>query len=132
MVITKNILTCIYIIFISSFEYIYFQGVKSGNCKHVYCASGGNAGMAAAHASKQLGVPCTIIVPQTTPEFMHHKLHNLVSISLVNYCLARLPTIWKKKKNVLNLYKTPRVKREKVLHESFILQCIGWHISAPL
>ena len=34
--------------------------------------------MAAAHASKQLGIPCTIVVPQTTPEFVHHKLQNLV------------------------------------------------------
>ena len=32
----------------------------------IYCASGGNAGIAAAHAGRALGVPVTIVVPETT------------------------------------------------------------------
>jgi L-serine/L-threonine ammonia-lyase len=32
----------------------------------IVCASGGNAGYAAAYAGKQLGVPATIVVPETT------------------------------------------------------------------
>ncbi|XP_012936659.1 serine dehydratase isoform X1 [Aplysia californica] len=53
------------------------KGIDRGDSEHVYCASGGNAGMAAAHASKQLGIPCTIVVPQTTPEFVNERLRNL-------------------------------------------------------
>lgn len=34
------------------------------------CASGGNAGYAAAYAGRQLGVPTTIVVPRTTPAWM--------------------------------------------------------------
>jgi L-serine/L-threonine ammonia-lyase len=32
----------------------------------IVCASGGNAGFAAAYAGKQLGVPATVVVPETT------------------------------------------------------------------
>ena len=31
-------------------------------------SSGGNAGLAAAHAGRQLGVPVTVVVPRTTTE----------------------------------------------------------------
>ena len=34
--------------------------------KEIFCASGGNAGIAAAVAGKALGVPVTIVVPETT------------------------------------------------------------------
>lgn len=34
--------------------------------RRLVCASGGNAGLAAAYAGRQLGVPTTIVVPQTT------------------------------------------------------------------
>jgi L-serine/L-threonine ammonia-lyase len=41
---------------------------------HVYCSSGGNAGLAAVFASKALGALCTVVVPSTTTEFMKSKL----------------------------------------------------------
>ncbi|KAH9524228.1 hypothetical protein Btru_053846 [Bulinus truncatus] len=50
------------------------KAVKKGKCDHVYCASGGNAGMAAAYAAKQLSIPCTIILPKTTPAFLADTL----------------------------------------------------------
>ncbi|GFO10489.1 serine dehydratase [Plakobranchus ocellatus] len=53
------------------------KSVLSGACKQVYCASGGNAGMAAAYASHQLNIPCTIILPKTTPTFIAKKLEDL-------------------------------------------------------
>lgn len=37
-----------------------------GGARAIYCASGGNAGIAAAHAGRALGVPVTIVVPETT------------------------------------------------------------------
>ncbi|EPQ28773.1 uncharacterized protein PFL1_03576 [Pseudozyma flocculosa PF-1] len=33
---------------------------------HLVCSSGGNAGLATAHAARTLGVPCTIFVPTST------------------------------------------------------------------
>ncbi|CAL1537358.1 unnamed protein product [Lymnaea stagnalis] len=50
------------------------KAAQNGTCEHVYCASGGNAGLAAAFASKQLGIPCTIILPVTTPAFVADSL----------------------------------------------------------
>ncbi|XP_055861843.1 L-serine dehydratase/L-threonine deaminase-like isoform X2 [Biomphalaria glabrata] len=50
------------------------KALETGRCDHVYCASGGNAGMAAAYASRELGIPCTIILPKTTPAFLADRL----------------------------------------------------------
>ncbi|KAA8893632.1 tryptophan synthase beta subunit-like PLP-dependent enzyme [Sphaerosporella brunnea] len=41
---------------------------------HVYCSSGGNAGLAAVFASKALGALCTVVVPSSTTAFMKSKL----------------------------------------------------------
>jgi L-serine/L-threonine ammonia-lyase len=38
------------------------------------CSSGGNAGMAVAYASKELGIPAKVIIPKTTPPVMLKKL----------------------------------------------------------
>lgn len=37
-------------------------------------SSGGNAGLAVAYASKMLGIPCQVIIPQTTPTMMINKI----------------------------------------------------------
>lgn len=34
--------------------------------KHFYCPSGGNAGLAAAYAGRELGVPTTVVVPESS------------------------------------------------------------------
>lgn len=43
----------------------------------VVCASGGNAGLAAAHAAATLGVPATVFVPATAPAMKVAKLRDL-------------------------------------------------------
>ena len=50
---------------------------------HFYSSSGGNAGLAAVHASRALGLPCTVVIPLTTQPLMIAKLyeagaHNVV------------------------------------------------------
>ncbi|KAL4224174.1 hypothetical protein ACF0H5_017627 [Mactra antiquata] len=45
-------------------------------CKKIICASGGNAGLAAAYAAKSLGIPATIVLPQSTPTFVADKLRD--------------------------------------------------------
>ncbi|CCD27486.1 serine/threonine dehydratase family protein NDAI_0K02950 [Naumovozyma dairenensis CBS 421] len=41
---------------------------------HVFSSSGGNAGLAAATASRSLQVPCTVVVPKSTKERMVNKI----------------------------------------------------------
>lgn len=48
---------------------------KSG--VHVYTSSGGNAGIAAAYASKHHGVPCTVVLPVLAKQASLDKLHGL-------------------------------------------------------
>ncbi|KAK2507861.1 hypothetical protein MC885_001353 [Smutsia gigantea] len=45
-------------------------------CEHFVCSSAGNAGMAAAYAARKLGIPATIIVPNTTPALTIERLKN--------------------------------------------------------
>ena len=37
-------------------------------------SSGGNAGLATAYAGQKLGIPTTVVVPETTPEFIRYRL----------------------------------------------------------
>ncbi|XP_053135157.1 L-serine dehydratase/L-threonine deaminase-like [Hemicordylus capensis] len=43
-------------------------------CQHLVCASGGNAGLAAAYSARMLGIPATIILPLSTPAFTIERL----------------------------------------------------------
>ncbi|XP_033628325.1 serine dehydratase-like [Asterias rubens] len=45
------------------------KAVQMGG-KHIICSSGGNAGFAAAYAARQLGYPATIVIPESTPDFV--------------------------------------------------------------
>lgn len=49
------------------------QEIKKG-CKRLVASSGGNAGLAAAYSARKLGIPITIYVPQSTPQFMVERL----------------------------------------------------------
>ncbi|CAN3356004.1 hypothetical protein DICA4_C03356 [Diutina catenulata] len=48
-----------------------------GKQLRVYSSSGGNAGMAAAYAAKEFGVACTVVLPQTSKEFVKKHLEEL-------------------------------------------------------
>ncbi|KQV73055.1 pyridoxal-phosphate dependent enzyme [Rhizobium sp. Root1220] len=47
--------------------------VENG-AREIFCASGGNAGIAAAYAGRALGVPVTIVVPETTSEEVRQSI----------------------------------------------------------
>ena len=49
------------------------QAVERG-CTRFVSSSGGNAGLAAAYIARQLGLPITVIIPETTPSFIGDKL----------------------------------------------------------
>nr|XP_005336899.1 serine dehydratase-like [Ictidomys tridecemlineatus]XP_040145378.1 serine dehydratase-like [Ictidomys tridecemlineatus] len=42
------------------------QQMAKRGCKHLVCSSGGNAGIAAAYSARKLGIPATIVLPETT------------------------------------------------------------------
>ncbi len=45
-----------------------------GGAARFVCASGGNAGYAAAYSGRRLGLPTTIVVPSSTPEEMQSRI----------------------------------------------------------
>ncbi|CAN6595375.1 L-threo-3-hydroxyaspartate ammonia-lyase [Trichomonascus vanleenenianus] len=47
---------------------------SSGARVHVYSSSGGNAGLAAATAAAFYGVPCTVVVPESTKQAMRERI----------------------------------------------------------
>lgn len=51
------------------------KAVERGS-KKIVCASGGNAGLAAAYAARQLNIPAIIVLPQSTPDFVADKLRD--------------------------------------------------------
>ncbi|KAL8180456.1 UNVERIFIED_CONTAM: hypothetical protein K2H54_024756 [Gekko kuhli] len=53
------------------------QEVAKRGCQHFVCSSGGNAGLAAAYAARKLGIPATIIVPESAAPSTVKMLENL-------------------------------------------------------
>ncbi|XP_050174621.1 serine dehydratase-like [Myiozetetes cayanensis] len=52
------------------------EAAKKG-CRRFVCASGGNAGMAAAYAAKKLGLPITVVIPSSSGPIPKRKLEEL-------------------------------------------------------
>jgi L-serine/L-threonine ammonia-lyase len=57
-------------------QYIAKEVAKLGprDSAHIFSSSGGNAGLAAAHAARALGLPCTVVVPKTTKPGMVERI----------------------------------------------------------
>ena len=53
------------------------QMAKQRGAQSVVSSSGGNAGLAAAYAARAMGLPATVILPESTPEFVAEKLRAL-------------------------------------------------------
>ncbi|XP_046330551.2 serine dehydratase-like [Haliotis rufescens] len=60
------------------------KAVKGRNCQHLVCASGGNAGMAAAYAGMKLKTPATIVLPESTSAQVAENLRQLGAEVLVH------------------------------------------------
>lgn len=63
-----------------------FQSKERG-CKQVVSSSGGNAGMASAYVAKMLGLPATIVIPESTPKLMISRLEEEEAKVMVRSCL---------------------------------------------
>lgn len=57
-------------------QYIAREVSKLGpqDSAHIFSSSGGNAGLAAAHAARALSLPCTVVVPKTTKQAMVERI----------------------------------------------------------
>ncbi|XP_077164591.1 serine dehydratase-like [Paroedura picta] len=53
------------------------QEVAKRGCQHFVCSSGGNAGLAAAYAARKLGIPATIILPESAAASTMKMLESL-------------------------------------------------------
>ena len=56
----------------------------AGGARELVCPSGGNAGFAAAHAGARLGVPTTIVVPDTTLESVRKRIASIGATVVVH------------------------------------------------
>jgi len=55
---------------------------------HIFCSSGGNAGLAAVHASRTIGLPCTVVVPTSTKPLMVAKIKAAGAYEVVQHGAA--------------------------------------------
>ncbi|NXO38769.1 SDSL protein, partial [Locustella ochotensis] len=53
------------------------QDAARKGCQHFVCSSGGNAGLAAAYAARELGLPITVVVPSSSGPTPVRKLQEL-------------------------------------------------------
>ncbi|NWW65308.1 SDSL protein, partial [Ifrita kowaldi] len=53
------------------------QAAARKGCRHFVCSSGGNAGLAAAHAARKLGLPITVVIPSNSGPTPVRKLEEL-------------------------------------------------------
>lgn len=71
---------------IGNFLLSHLQGADSPSDRkhtHFYSSSGGNAGLAAVHAAVTLGAPATIVVPESTTEYMMAKMRKAGATNVV-------------------------------------------------
>ncbi len=62
--------------------------------RHFVSSSGGNAGLAVAYAGRKLGVPVTVVVPETTTERAKQLLHLEDAKVVVHGSSCKRPTPW--------------------------------------
>ncbi|XP_041377851.1 L-serine dehydratase/L-threonine deaminase-like [Gigantopelta aegis] len=60
------------------------KAVKEKGCTHLYCASGGNAGLATAYVAQRLNLKCTVVLPESTPPFVADKLKEMGATVLIH------------------------------------------------
>jgi len=53
------------------------QQVAADGARRLVCSSGGNAGYAVAYAGRELGLPVTVVVPQSTSEFARRLIRRM-------------------------------------------------------
>jgi L-serine/L-threonine ammonia-lyase len=61
------------------------DGPETQKKVHFYSSSGGNAGLAAVVAARELDCPCTVVVPMSTKPMMVQKLHDAGATEVIQH-----------------------------------------------
>ncbi|KAJ4370589.1 catabolic L-serine/threonine dehydratase [Neocucurbitaria cava] len=64
------------------------EELPHGSRPHIFASSGGNAGLAAVHSARALGLPCTVVVPTSTASLMVAKLRAAGAHEVIQYGAA--------------------------------------------
>jgi L-serine/L-threonine ammonia-lyase len=59
------------------------RNAKANGAKQYFCSSGGNAGAAAAYVANVLGMPLTVVIPHTTPDYMADLMRSYGALVVV-------------------------------------------------
>nr|XP_045610217.1 L-serine dehydratase/L-threonine deaminase-like [Procambarus clarkii] len=73
---------------------------------HIITSSGGNAGMAAAYASRRFGVPATVVIPESTPQLMISRLKEQDANVIIAHITANLGGITAKNIQIMEGHST--------------------------
>lgn len=64
------------------------EELPEGTKPHIFASSGGNAGLAAVHSARALGLLCTVVVPTATAPLMVTKLRAAGAYDVIQYGAA--------------------------------------------
>jgi L-serine/L-threonine ammonia-lyase len=64
------------------------EELPQGSKPHIFASSGGNAGLAAVHSARALGLLCTVVVPTATASLMVTKLRAAGAYDVIQYGAA--------------------------------------------
>ncbi|KAH7391893.1 tryptophan synthase beta subunit-like PLP-dependent enzyme [Pyrenochaeta sp. MPI-SDFR-AT-0127] len=64
------------------------EELPHGSQPHIFASSGGNAGLAAVHSARALGLLCTVVVPTATAPLMVAKLRAAGAYDVIQYGAA--------------------------------------------
>ncbi|KAF2034690.1 tryptophan synthase beta subunit-like PLP-dependent enzyme [Setomelanomma holmii] len=64
------------------------EELPRGSKPHIFASSGGNAGLAAVHSARALGLQCTVVVPTATALLMVTKLRAAGAYEVIQYGAA--------------------------------------------
>ncbi|KAL6709677.1 catabolic L-serine/threonine dehydratase [Coniothyrium glycines] len=97
------------------------EELPHGSRPHIFASSGGNAGLAAVHSARALGLNCTVVVPTATASLMVSKLRAAGAFEVIQHGAA-----WKDADTYLREQVMPLAQTETIYCPPFDHPDI-WH-----
>lgn len=85
------------------------EELPRGSRPHIFASSGGNAGLAAVHSARALGLDCTVVVPTATASLMVSKLRAAGAYEVIQHGAA-----WKNADTYLREHVMPYAQTETI------------------
>ncbi|KAH9860461.1 hypothetical protein J1614_011792 [Plenodomus biglobosus] len=85
------------------------EELPQGSRPHIFASSGGNAGLAAVHSARALGLNCTVVVPTATASLMVSKLRAAGAYEVIQHGAA-----WKNADTYLREHVMPYAQTETI------------------